>query len=140
MPNPGKPIALKLMTGSRRVPSAAGTVVLPALERVPSAPDWLPNSYARAEWKRLATLLVANRLLTEGSLSVLGHACALYGAITRSWSAGHEPRAATLGIYRQIVNDFGLTPASAARAGAARGDASSANRFLRHGRRPSQEA
>jgi len=72
----------------------------------------LINDSALEEWNRLAPLLVANGLLTEGSLSVLVHACNMHGVITRAFSAGEHLKSATLAIYRLLVNDFGLTPAT----------------------------
>ena len=135
MPNPGKPLALKLLTGSRRVGKQAPSVNVPALQQVPRPPDWLLNDSARAEWNHLAPLLVANGLLTEGSLSVLAHACNLHGVITRSFAAGEHPKAATLGIYRLLVNDFGLTPVAREKTTPA-APSTSKNRFHRNGQRP----
>ena len=108
---------------------------MPVLQEVPAPPDWLVNESARNEWNRLAPLLVANGLLTEGALSVLAHACSMHGVITRSFAAGEHPKAATLGIYRLMVNDFGLTPATRDKVSPAKAP-TTANRFHRSGHRP----
>lgn len=138
MPNPGKPTSLKLISGSRRVCKsgvsrlADDTHVMPSLATVPQAPPWLPNAHARCEWDRLTPLLVANRLLTEAGLTVLAHACALHGSIVQAMAAGQQPKAATVSVYRQLINDFGLTPAAQTKVPARAGGAG-ANPFSRHG-------
>ncbi|HUG26218.1 hypothetical protein [Piscinibacter sp.] len=139
MPNPGKPQSIKVITGSRRLRDKAMPAVLPTIEAVPAAPDWLPNAQALAEWQRLAPILVANRLLSEATLSVLGHACALHGRIVQAMAAGQQPKAAVIGAYRALLNDFGLTPAFAAKV--SRGhEGKGANRFAGNGTKPGTHA
>jgi phage terminase small subunit len=137
MPNLGKPASLKLITGSRRRDKATATVALPTIDYVPKAPDWLPGAQAVQEWDRLAPILVSNKLLTEASLSVLAHACSLHGVIVRAMASGNPIKAATLAIYRQMLNDFGLTPSSSAKvAQAGQNVAPPDNVFARRGKRP----
>ena len=73
MPGPGKkPRSLKVVAGTDRKDRApVGGVDLPPVSAVPPAPDWLPNAHAVKEWDRLAPILVANKLLTEGGISPL---------------------------------------------------------------------
>lgn len=112
MPGPGKkPAALKVIAGTDRKdrqPNAA--VELPTLSEVPPPPDWLPNAHAIKEWNRLAPILVANKLLTEGGISALGQLCALHGKVVQLYAAGEAPVASMVSQLRGLINDFGLTP------------------------------
>jgi phage terminase small subunit len=110
MPRPSKPHNLKVVAGTARPDRIAPVVELPVIGEVPSAPSWLPNAHAVMEWDRLARVLVANRLLTEGGLSSLGHLCALHGKIVQLHAAGESPNAALVAQWRGLANDFGLTP------------------------------
>lgn len=137
MPNPGKPHALKVITGSRRIAKDAPiTSTFPVIDAAPPAPQWLPNAHAVSEWNRLAPLLVANRLLTEPALQVLGHVCALHGVIVERMGKGQPPNAALISVYRGLINDFGLTPVAQVKVRPAGGEPSTANPFARNGKRP----
>lgn len=83
---------------------------IPAIAAVPDPPDWLPNAHATKEWKRLAPILVANKLLTEAGLSALGQLCALHGKVVQLYAAGEAPVASMVAQMRGLMNDFGLTP------------------------------
>ncbi|MDG5973717.1 hypothetical protein H010_00550 [Hydrogenophaga taeniospiralis CCUG 15921] len=113
MANPGKPYALKLITGSRRLGRPVATAALPLLQHTPAPPDWLLNAEAVREWHRLVPILMNCGLLNAASSVVLGHLCCVHGAICRTLSAGQQPRAAMVAQYRMMLNDFGLTPATA---------------------------
>ena len=136
MPNPGKPIPLKVLTGSRRLRDAKLAVALPALSVAPPPPEWLPNAHAVREWLRLASLLVANGLLTDSGLSALGHLCALLGILARQLAAGSQPSASLVALHRALGNDFGLTPASIGKCTPSGTTAPATNRFAQRGRRP----
>jgi len=110
MANPRKPANLKLVSGTRRADRETAAVALPLIDTLPPAPDWLPNHHAVNEWHRLAAILQANRLLTEGGLSALGQLCALHGKLVQSYHAGATPNAAMIAQLRGFLNDFGLTP------------------------------
>src|ERR1700682_3271910 len=100
---PKKPASLKAIAGTIRPFREAPTgVSLPPVPAASPAPDWLPNAHAVKEWGRLAQMLVANALLTEGGLSVLGHLCALHGKLVQLWAAGETPTAALLAQYRNL--------------------------------------
>lgn len=113
MANPGKPYALKVISGSRRLGRPTSTVALPLLQDIPAPPDWLLNADAVREWHRLVPILMNCGLLTAASSAVLAHLCCVHGAICRTLSAGQQPRAAMVAQYRMLLNDFGLTPATA---------------------------
>jgi len=112
MPGPGrKPAGLKMVSGTERKDrSPESHIDLPIVSVTPDAPDWLPNSHAVKEWDRLARILTANKLLTEGGLSALGMLCALHGKLVQLWAAGEAPTGHMMAQYRNLINDFGLTP------------------------------
>ena len=109
-------------------------IELPPLTQAPPAPDWLPNAHAVKEWNRLAPILSANRLLTEAGLSALGMLCALTGRLIQLWTAGELPTGHMLAQYRNLTNDFGLTPVAQGKVRAA-GSEPSGNRFAANGKR-----
>lgn len=136
MPGPGKkPAALKMVSGTQQKCRAeAPGIDIPALSAVPQAPDWLPNSHAVKEWDRLAAILIANKLLTEGGLSALGHLCALHGKIVQLYAAGEAPTASMLGTLRNMENDFGLSPVAQGKVKPV-GDSDKGNKFASNGKR-----
>jgi len=136
MPGPGKkPSALKVVAGTERKDrKATPAAELPVVTETPSAPDWLPNSHAVKEWDRLAPILVANKLLTEGGLSAFGMLCALHGKLVQLWAAGEAPVASMVAQYRNLINDFGLTPVAQGKVKPV-GEEPPANPFTKNGRR-----
>jgi hypothetical protein len=133
-----KPAALRAIDGRATTPSKkanlAGTVEYPIMEHAPPPPDWLTNFHAKQEWNRLAPIIARQKLLTEAGLNALGNLCALHGALVGEWTAGRTPLASLIAQYRNMVNDFGLTPLSQSRVKAPEGAASS-NPFATNGRR-----
>jgi phage terminase small subunit len=127
---------MKIIAGTFRPDRAEpeDALKLPKLEDVPPAPDWLPNAYAVNEWNRLAPMLHRFGLLTVGSVQLLGHLCALHGAIVQKWAAGTEPTGQAITQYRALCGEFGLTPHSAMKMGARSGEDKS-NKFARHRKR-----
>jgi phage terminase small subunit len=107
---------------------------MPVVTEVPSAPDWLPNAHAVKEWNRLAPILTANKLLTEAGLSALGQMCALHGKLVQLWSAGEAPVASMMTQYRNLANDFGLTPASLGKVKPV-AETETGNKFAKNGKR-----
>ena len=136
MPGPGKkPAGLKVVAGTERKDrAAASSVELPTVSEVPNAPDWLPNSHAVKEWERLAPILVANKLLTEAGTSPLGMLCALHGKLVQLWAAGEAPVASMVSQYRNLINDFGLTPVSQGKVKPV-GEEPAGNKFANRGKR-----
>jgi hypothetical protein len=113
MARPRKPLELKIIQGSRRLDNPG--VTLPPVAAVPTAPDWLPNAAAVREWKRLAALLTATRILAEADLATLGHLCAVHGKIVQLWAAGEAPTGHLLAQHNALAAAFGLAPAWRAR-------------------------
>ena len=136
MPGPGKkPAALKAVSGTERKDRAVESAAeLPVLAHVPPAPDWLPNSHAVKEWDRLASILTANKLLTEGGLSALGMLCSLHGKIVQLYAAGEAPTASMAGTLRNMINDFGLTPVAQGKVTPVAPE-DTGNKFARNGKR-----
>lgn len=136
MPGPGKkPAGLKVVSGTARKDRAApASVELPTIDAVPQPPDWLPNAHALKEWNRLAPILVANKLLTEAGLSAFGMLCALHGKLVQLWSAGEAPVASMVAQYRNLINDFGLTPVAQGKVKPV-GEEPAGNKFSQRGKR-----
>lgn len=98
-----------------------------ALDRTPPAPAWLAP-HARAEWKRVAPILVARGTITKADLGMLESYCAAAGSARQIAEAlatmslpdpklgGLQIRYATLA--RQLAAEFGLSPVSRTRIGA----------------------
>lgn len=130
MPGPPKtPGALKLISGTtRRDRAEPAAVVLPLVDQVPAPPEWLPNAHAANEWRRLAPILVANRLLAEADLSAFGHMCAIHGKMVQLWTAGEAPTGHMVSQYNALAAAFGLSPAWRGKVKPL-GDAKQANKF-----------
>lgn len=135
MSNPRKPPNLKLLAGTDRKDREQDQVVLPLVDDVPEPPEWLPNAFAANEWNRLAGILHSNKLLTEASLTPLAHLCALHGKIVQLYAAGSMPTGHMVSQYRNLVNDFGMTPVAQSKVGSA-GNEAKGNRFASNGKRP----
>ncbi len=121
MPGPSKtPRHLRLLKGtlqpSRDTPAGPA---LPAVDSAPIRPAWLKNPDAILEFDRLAPLLLANKLLTDGNVGVFTQMCALHGRLVAMWTEGTTPSAAMLSTYRALCNALGLLgmklPAAGAR-------------------------
>jgi phage terminase small subunit len=111
MPQPPKHRHLKAISGTQRPDrdELDNGVALPLVTDA-APPEWLPNAHAVNEWHRLAPILKANGLLTEGGLSAFGMLCAVQGKLVQLWSAGECPSGHLIAQYRNLCNDFGLTP------------------------------
>ena len=104
------------------------------LDEAPVAPDWMPNAHAVKLWNSLVPILLANRLLTEGSLYPLAQMCAMHGKIVQLYAAGETPPASQIATLRTLFGDFGMTPASRRKVESA-ADVSKGNKFAANGRR-----
>jgi phage terminase small subunit len=136
------PPHLKVLAGTDRKDRASISEIQieePICE-IPPPPLWL-NNHGIKEWLRLAPILIEKELLTDGSLSALAQLCALHGNIVQMYCAQVVPNAAMLGTLRNMMNDFGLTPASQGKVkGAPTGtpDEKPKNRFSSVGKRPKE--
>ena len=68
------------MRGRKPASISAGTS---PVENVPKAPVWLSKE-AKAEWRRVAPILVERSVLTEGDLGVLQTYCTAIGTVQQS--------------------------------------------------------
>ena len=109
---PPKPRHLKSIScterGDREAPPS---VEFEPMGGIPAPVDWLPNAHAVNEWRRLAPILVANKLLTEADLSPFGHLCSLHGKMVQLWAAGEAPTGHMVAQYNALASAFGLSPA-----------------------------
>ena len=111
MANPRKPQHLKVVGGTDRPDrKPAPAVALQLVAVIPAPPRWMKNIYAKDEFKRLAKILHANKLLTEACLSPLRILCALHGEIVQLYGNKQTPSGYLIAQYRALGNDFGLTP------------------------------
>lgn len=134
---PKKATTLKSISGTKQPCRAAPppSVELPVLDKVPAPPDWLPNAHAVKEWNRLAPILTANKLLTEGGLSALAHLCAMHGKIVQLYAAGEAPTASMASTLQSMINDFGLTPVAQGKVKMNGGEEKKGNKFASNGKR-----
>ncbi len=103
-----KPTSLKLLEGTRkdRVNPSEPTFA-PAADLTP--PSWLYKT-ARDHWNELAPYLKKAGLLTEGDKFALALLCEAYGRFQ------HDPDCEKArDLYRRMLSEFGLTPASRSR-------------------------
>lgn len=114
MPGPKKTARhLKLIKGTltardNRPSAVATTPGLPPLDAVPPPPAWLTKKAARAEWGRLAPILVANKLLTDGNVGLLAQLVSVHAHLVDAWSNGLRANAALVATYRALSGSLGL--------------------------------
>ena len=100
----------KKAAGTLRKCRTRGSVVeLPSSERLPEAPDWLPED-ATEEWSRLVPILKDAGLLSDGDLSMLAVLCECWGSYARKVRCGTEIRTSERTELRRLYQCFGLTP------------------------------
>jgi len=98
-----------------------------AVRKVPPAPTWL-SAAAKAEWRRVAPLMVERRILTDADLGSLENYCLAQGRVRdiQKMLAGVEPEAwlkltraqdKAITMARQLAAELGLTPVSRSRPG-----------------------
>lgn len=112
MSGPSKiPRHLKLLRGTLQpcrdtLPAGPG---LPAIEGETRPPAWMQDVSAVAEFRRLSSALVANKMLTQGNVVLLAHLCMLHARLQEAWVSDSTPTAALLTVYRRLSGDLGLT-------------------------------
>lgn len=116
MPARRTPNHLKALKGTDRPDRMRDEPEFPAVQDAPE-PDWLIGPEAAAEWKDKTKLLADAGVLTEASLTILGHYCNMHASALRKWRAGMEPTAAEMTQLRLMATEFGFTPASKSKAG-----------------------
>jgi P27 family predicted phage terminase small subunit len=129
-----KPSELKLLTGNPgKRPVRAAAPAGKTRHKAPAAPDWLPADGQR-EWRRVAPLLLAMRVLRDTDLSALAVYCEAYarfrearraldvdGLTTDTGTGSIKAHPATTILNQAIaqmhsfMTEFGLTPSSRSR-------------------------
>lgn len=110
MANARKLDAIKKLEGTLKKTREVDSLPLPTVAALPQPPDWLRNRHAIAEWYRLSPILFRVGVLTEAGIPALAVLCAVHGSIVSAFDGGEVPTAAELAQYRNLINDFGLTP------------------------------
>lgn len=137
MPRPKKPNHLKVVRGTDQpCRMKADEVEFDPVAEVPEPPEWL-TAHAQNYWRRVAKVLTANKVLTEGDLEAMAVMCVLFGKIRQMSEAGVDMSASLINALRAYQGEFGLTPAS--RAKITKGDADKENPFAKHGRKAPQK-
>lgn len=105
------PRHLKLLSGTLKPYRDQGPEKdgLPTIDEPPEAPAWLTHITAIAEWRRLSTVMAANKLLTEGNVGLLAHLCMLHARLVDLWTSSEKPNAALIAAYRTAAGDLSLT-------------------------------
>ena len=107
---------LKVLKGTDRPDRMRDEPDYPVVEGCPDPPDWVRVPLAVREWEEKVRLLSDAGVLTEASLSTLGHYCNMHAAAVQKWDAGMSPTAADLTQLRLMATEFGFTPASRSKA------------------------
>ena len=128
MPQPMKPTALKVLTGTVRKDRANPDEPQYEVSEGMGPPPWLRDGTAVAVWNELAGILEGHRVLTVADRHALAQLCNLESAAQAVWRSGETPNNAMLNQIRMFLQEFGLTPASRPKVSGA-GPAKSANPF-----------
>lgn len=93
------------------------------VDQVPAAPSWLAKD-AKAEWRRVAPVLVERKVLTEADMGCLEGYCVATGRVREIERAlqltALDPRLVrmqnqAIQTVRQLAAELGLTPVSRSR-------------------------
>lgn len=107
--NPRKPTVLRLLAGTHRPDrDAPAGPSLPATGDI-KPPIWLTDVVALAEFHRLARVLAANHLFSEGRIRLLADYCMLGARVSAAWQTGGTVSASLLNVHRRMAADLDLT-------------------------------
>jgi phage terminase small subunit len=128
--------AFKTLQGTDQPVRMRGDKADPAevITLMPPRPEWLKDKWAIDEWNRLGPILLHAGLLTRGNVNAFAQLCAVHGAMATTYEAGGIPIASQIGAYRNLIVEFGLTPASAAKVRAPDPTKDRGNAFARNGK------
>ena len=131
-----KPEILKIIEGTYRQDRAPNAIPLPVLKEIPPMPTWMRgHDVAIEEWNKLVKILCSVGILTEAGSNALAVMCMLLHHMVEYFKAGECPPAVLVGQYRNLVNDFGITPVAQTRVKAS-GEEKPKNNFSGTGNRP----
>jgi hypothetical protein len=105
------PRNLRLLRGTLQPcrDASPSTPSLPPLNTAPTAPAWMGDAVAIAEFDRLATILAVNDLMTVGRIDALADYSMLSARTQALWQSGETPSAALLAIRRKLASDLNLS-------------------------------
>lgn len=109
------PAHLKVLSGTQRVDRPEYELNVPEVQgydEVPPPPLWL-DALAVQEYMRLAPILIKGKLLNEGTMATFCHMCMLHAKIVKQYMADLVPPMSWIANFRNLQNDFGLTPHAA---------------------------
>ena len=109
------PHNLKLLAGTDKPGRPEYDLAVPEVQgydEVPPPPLWL-DALAVQEYMRLAPILIKGKLLNEGTMATFCHMCMLHAKIVKQYMADLEPPMSWIANFRNLQNDFGLTPHAA---------------------------
>jgi phage terminase small subunit len=136
MPNPRKPDLLKIMQGTYKKERAQNIIPLPVMREIPPMPGWMyGHDIAIAEWNKLTKILCEVGILTEAGANALAVLCMLLEHIVRYFESGECPPAVLVAQYRNMINDFGITPVAQTKV-KANGEQKKQNSFVGSDDRP----
>jgi len=107
--------------------TAHNILEFPVVGEVPDPPEWL-NDDGKELWNDIAPALFRVKVLTKADLYALSHLCQLHGETVDGYKRRNSPTAATLSQLRYYFAEFGMTPSSRTRIGAAT-DGKAGNKF-----------
>lgn len=136
MANSRKPDLLKIISSTYRESRAQNTIPIPVVTEIPRMPEWMVGyEIATKEWDRLAKILSDVGILTEAGLNALAVMCMLLQFLVEAFKANECPPANMIAQYRNLINDFGITPVAQTRV-KANGGEKEKNSFDGVGKRP----
>lgn len=129
--------ALRELAGTNRADRQAPApgVEFDVIPLLPEPPVWMSNKWAVHEWHRLGPMLLRFGLLTQGNITAFAQMCAVHGDLATTYQKKRSPVASKVAMYRNLVSEFGLTPASASKVRAP-DPAQKGNAFRNNGKPP----
>lgn len=134
MPNPRRPDALKVISGTTRADREKPLDVdYDLVEEFPDAPQHL-NVDGREMWSRLGPTLVKHKVLQVTDLFCLEQLCIAWQLFRKSAKADMPITASENNALLSMFSAFGMTPAARSKIRLGEKDAKPANAFTRNGK------
>jgi len=115
MPNRRTPNSMKVLSGTDRKDRIRPEAAM-ELAGYPRPPADLIGPHAADAWRTMIDALSPHRILAKADLMGLLHFCNAHQALMNKWANGESVSAADLTAFRQMANEYGVTPASRSKA------------------------